>query len=199
MKIGITTPGHTLRYLHADDICGGLLLGEYDGTLSVCLFVSRSGHRQSVIRHAKRLGAVKTEAAASELLREAERQIRGYMAGEITTFDLPLAAAGTDFQRAVWEGIAAIGYGTTASYGELSGHIGRSDAVRAVAQACGANPLCIVVPCHRVVNAGYCRGLRGGIGGFSAPLCIKKRLLALESHIKKTMCGSKENAPAQEK
>jgi len=104
----------------------------------------------------------------------ARRQLDEYFAGARRSFDLPLAAGGTEFQRRVWFALAEIPYGETISYAELAGWIGRPTAFRAVGQANGANPLPIVLPCHRVVASG------GGIGGYGGGLDLKRRLLALE-------------------
>lgn len=101
-------------------------------------------------------------------------QLREYFAGERRAFDLPLDAAGTDFQRSVWRALCAIPYGETRSYRELAEAIGNPSAVRAVARANGANPLSIVVPCHRVIGAD------GTLTGYAGGLEMKARLLALE-------------------
>lgn len=93
------------------------------------------------------------------LAREAVRQLRAWLADGRFEFALPLAPAGTPFQRRVWAGIAAIPAGQTRSYGELAATLGSGP--RAVGNACGANPYPLVVPCHRVVAAG------GGLGGFA--------------------------------
>jgi len=103
-------------------------------------------------------------------------QIERYVDDPEFRFDLPLASRGTPFQRCVWRKIAAIGPGRTRSYGELARDLG--SAPRAVGQACGANPLPLVVPCHRVLAA-------GGIGGFAHHedgfhLSVKRWLLAHE-------------------
>jgi methylated-DNA-[protein]-cysteine S-methyltransferase len=92
------------------------------------------------------------------LVREAAAQIRAYFADASMRFDLPLDAAGTPFQQRVWQGICRIGAGHVWTYGQLAREIG--SVPRAVGQACGSNPLPIVIPCHRVVAA-------GGIGGFA--------------------------------
>src|SRR5258708_11088966 len=84
------------------------------------------------------------------------RQLEGYFEDPEFRFDVPLAAQGTAFQRRVWAKIAAIGAGCTRSYGELAREL--RSAPRAVGQACGANPVPLVVPCHRVLAA---RGIRG--------------------------------------
>ena len=107
-------------------------------------------------------------------LRDARRQLAEYFAGRRRAFDLPLEVAGTAFQRDVWWALADIAYGETVSYAELAAMVGRPTAFRAVGQANGANPIPIVLPCHRVVATG------GRIGGYGGGLPVKRRLLALE-------------------
>ena len=106
--------------------------------------------------------------------RETMRQLREYFAGRLTTFDLPLAPEGTDFQQRVWRAVAAIPYGETRSYLDVACAINRKHAVRAVGAANGQNPLPIVIPCHRVI------GSDGRLTGYGGGLPLKKRLLALE-------------------
>lgn len=97
--------------------------------------------------------------------------LAGKDAAELPPLDL---SAGTDFQRAVWNAMRKIRSGQTRSYGELAGDIGQPKAVRAVGGACGANPIPLLVPCHRVLAAG------GKIGGFSGGLDWKRKLLERE-------------------
>ena len=104
-------------------------------------------------------------------------QFEEYFAGRRREFDLPLAPDGTDFQRRVWRALTAIPYGQTISYGELARRIGNPRASRAVGLANGANPLPIIVPCHRVIGA------NGSLTGFGGGLPIKQALLALEGSI----------------
>jgi len=116
-------------------------------------------------------------APRTPLAREAVRQLRAYLAEPGFAFGLPLAAAGTPFQRRVWQAIAAIPASQTRGYGELATAIGSGP--RAVGNACGANPYPVVVPCHRVVAAS------GGLGGFARHrggflLDVKRWLLAHE-------------------
>ena len=87
---------------------------------------------------------------------------------------VPLTLSGTELQRCVWSEISAIPFGTTISYSELASRVGRPDAVRAVASACGANPVPLVIPCHRVIAS------NGGPGGFIWGLEFKQALLARE-------------------
>ncbi len=116
---------------------------------------------------------------ATSLLREAEKQLGAYFAGRLQVFDLPLGPAPTSFQVRVRAAMLAIPAGATRSYGELAGDIDSKP--RAIGQACGRNPIPIIVPCHRVLAAG------GAIGGYSGGggLTTKRRLLELEgAHLK---------------
>ena len=105
---------------------------------------------------------------------EAVRQLRAYFAGQLRRFDLPLDMEGTDFQLRVWRELENIRYGETRSYLEIAEAIGAPRAVRAVGAANGANPIPIVVPCHRVIGAS------GKLVGYGGGLPLKKRLLQLE-------------------
>jgi methylated-DNA-[protein]-cysteine S-methyltransferase len=104
------------------------------------------------------------------------RQLRAYLGDPDSPFDLPLAPAGTPFQRRVWQAIAAIPRGEVRTYGELARSL--RSAPRAVGQGCGANPYPIVVPCHRVVAAGALGGFAHSRGGWLAE--VKRWLLAHE-------------------
>ena len=107
-------------------------------------------------------------------LDEPIRQLRAYFAGELETFDLPLAPEGTPFQQIVWNELGKIPYGQTISYGDLARRIGNPNASRAVGLANGSNPIPIVIPCHRVI------GSNGKLTGYGGGLPIKEKLLALE-------------------
>jgi methylated-DNA-[protein]-cysteine S-methyltransferase len=108
------------------------------------------------------------------LLAEAARQIKAYLARRLVEFDLPVALAGSDFQRRVFEAMRAIPYGRVMSYGDLARAV--DSAPRAVGGACGANRVAILVPCHRVIASGQRLGGYGGPGG----LATKRYLLGLE-------------------
>ena len=111
----------------------------------------------------------------SPVLHDAARQLDAYFKGELVRFDLPLALNGTEFQRRCWLALATIPYGQTVSYGEQARRLGlRSDRARAVGAANGANPLPIVLPCHRVIGAD------GSLTGFGAGLHVKRFLLEHE-------------------
>lgn len=106
--------------------------------------------------------------------RDVARQLAEYFAGERRTFDLALAPEGTEFQLASWEALRDIPWGATRTYAEQAEAIGRPTAVRAVGRANGANPIPIVVPCHRVIGAD------GSLTGFGGGLPVKRALLELE-------------------
>jgi O-6-methylguanine DNA methyltransferase len=101
-------------------------------------------------------------------------QIIEYLGGKRREFDLPLDVRGTDFQHRVWDAVAAIPYGQTRTYAEVARMIGKPKAVRAVGAANGANPLPLVVPCHRVV------GSDGSLTGYGGGLDVKRKLLEME-------------------
>ena len=109
------------------------------------------------------------------LLTEACRQLTAYFERDLKEFDLPLAPQGSAFQQRVWEQLRGIGYGETASYGEIAARLGRTNAAsRAVGLANGRNPIPIVIPCHRVIGA------NGTLTGYAGGLDRKQTLLGLE-------------------
>ncbi|WP_424942305.1 methylated-DNA--[protein]-cysteine S-methyltransferase [Aliiroseovarius crassostreae] len=110
----------------------------------------------------------------SPLLQEARAQLSAYFDGRLTRFDLPLRVKGSDFQRVVCDAMTAIPYGETRTYGEIAKITGNS--AQAVGNACGGNPIPIIIPCHRVMGAG------GKLTGFSGAGGVetKVQLLRLE-------------------
>ncbi len=159
----ITSPGSVT----IDSPVGPLLLVARADGLTHLLF-ARKGQRSA---------AGDATPAAARILRDTERQLADYFAGERREFDLPLAPVGTDFQLTVWRGLRRIRYGKMISYGELARRIKRPGAARAVGAANGANPISIIVPCHRVIGAN--RRLTGYGGGLAA----KRLLLELEGNV----------------
>ena len=109
---------------------------------------------------------------SSPLLEKAKEEIEEYFQGKRKTFDLTLDAKGTEFQKRVWKELLDIRYGETLSYGEIGDRIG-TKAYRAIGNACGKNPIPILIPCHRVVG-------KDNIGGFSLGLDLKRKLLDIE-------------------
>lgn len=104
----------------------------------------------------------------------ASAQLQAYFAGELQEFDLPLQPDGTPFQQQVWQQLLAIPYGETISYGKLAQRLGKPTAARAVGLANGANPIPLVIPCHRVI------GSNGKLTGYGGGLPLKEALLAHE-------------------
>ena len=107
-------------------------------------------------------------------LKESVRQLTAYFEGRLQHFDVPVAPEGTPFQRAVWAELQRIPYGETISYRTLAERVGNPRAVRAVGLANGANPISIIIPCHRVI------GSNGSLVGYGGGLATKQALLALE-------------------
>ncbi len=110
----------------------------------------------------------------TEALDNALTQLREYFSGSRRAFDLPLDVHGTAFQRTVWDKIARIPYGATTTYGKIAQGIGKPKSARAVGAANGANPLPIIIPCHRVIGA------NGSLTGYGGGLEMKAALLRLE-------------------
>jgi methylated-DNA-[protein]-cysteine S-methyltransferase len=108
------------------------------------------------------------------VLASARAQLAEYFEGRRAAFDLPLAPRGTPFQQAVWQALLAVPFGATSTYGAIAAAIRRPSAVRAVGAAIGANPIGIVVPCHRII------GRDGSLTGYAGGLDRKAKLLALE-------------------
>jgi methylated-DNA-[protein]-cysteine S-methyltransferase len=150
------------------------LYGASNGLLSIALpNESRAEAEARLGRGAARHGApqfVDVEAALAEAL----AQLRAWFSGERRDFDVPLAPRGTPFQLAVWEAVAAIPWGATCSYADIARRIGKPAAVRAVGAANGANPLPLIIPCHRVIGA------NGSLTGYGGGLPLKQQLLAWE-------------------
>ncbi|MDR3078419.1 MAG: methylated-DNA--[protein]-cysteine S-methyltransferase [Rickettsiales bacterium] len=113
----------------------------------------------------------------TEALAEASRQLGMYLGGRRRSFDLRLEPRGTPFQRMVWEELMKIPFGQSLTYGQLATRLGTKKAARAVAGACGRNPLAIFIPCHRVVAS------NGAIGGYFWGVAIKRMLLTLEKSV----------------
>jgi methylated-DNA-[protein]-cysteine S-methyltransferase len=101
-------------------------------------------------------------------------ELNAYLEGRLKVFTVPLDMRGTPFQRDVWKALLTIGHGQTCSYGDIARAIGRPKAVRAVGAANGANPVPVIVPCHRVI------GSSGALTGYGGGVDLKRRLLVLE-------------------
>lgn len=156
-----------------------LLAATREGLVNVVFHATDEVRDGALERLASRLGTEPAEDPGSPLLTEAIRQVDAYFAGELHDFDLPLdwslLSGLSGFNREVLRELASgVPYGTVVGYGDLAGRVGQPGGAQAVGTAMGANPLPVVVPCHRVVESD------DGIGGFGGGVETKRRLLALE-------------------
>ncbi|MCU1413268.1 MAG: methylated-DNA--[protein]-cysteine S-methyltransferase [Microbacteriaceae bacterium] len=135
-----------------------------DGAAVTSLTIERQGH----------LPLEEQQEHSDAVLERAAEQLDEYFAGTRTDFDLPLSLGGTEFQRAVWEQLSALGFGEVSSYGEIGRATGRPTAGRAVGGAIGANPVPIIVPCHRVLAS------NNRVTGYSAGNGIPTKIWLLE-------------------
>ncbi|MEU5522173.1 methylated-DNA--[protein]-cysteine S-methyltransferase [Streptomyces sp. NPDC047860] len=153
-----------------------LLAATREGLVNIVFHAGDEVRERALERLASRLGTTPVEEPDSPLLAEAIGQVEAYFAGERQSFELPLDwSLISGFNREVLRELAAgVPFGAVVGYGDLAGRVGQPGAGQAVGTAMGANPLPVVVPCHRVVESD------GGIGGFGGGLETKRRLLALE-------------------
>ncbi|MEU6377868.1 methylated-DNA--[protein]-cysteine S-methyltransferase [Streptomyces sp. NPDC046909] len=153
-----------------------LLAATREGLVNVVFHATEAVRDRALKQLASRLGTEPVEEPGSPLLAEAIRQVEAYFAGGRRDFELPLDwSLISGFNREVLRELAAgVPYGSVVGYGDLAGRVGQPGAAQAVGAAMGANPLPVVVPCHRVVERD------GGIGGFGGGLETKRKLLALE-------------------
>lgn len=158
---------------HYTSPAGELLLGSIDGRLCMCDW-AESIHGDAAGKRLQRLLHADFKEKKSAVTEMAARQLDEYFAGIRRRFELPLLFAGTDFQKKVWNELLNIPYGETASYAAIAERTGMPKAVRAVANANGANALSIIVPCHRVI------GSNSTLTGYGGGLPAKKFLLELE-------------------
>ena len=152
---------------------GVMLLGAAEGKLCLAEYSDQGRLEAQLRRVRQRLDATLVPGREAPIA-DAEAQLVEYFAGLRRRFDLPLLPAGTDLQRQVWETLLQIPYGETWTYGQVAAAIDRPRAARPVGQAVGANPISIIVPCHRVIGAS------GTLTGYGGGLWRKQRLLALE-------------------
>jgi len=153
-----------LAYTYVESPVGRLLLAGDERGLWVVSFAEGRGPVQPS----------ETWREARGPLSEAARQLEAYFRRELRSFELALHPVGTEFQLSVWNALPSIPYGRTTSYAELARRVGRPAAVRAVGAANGANPIAIILPCHRVI------GSSGKLVGYGGGLPNKVKLLALE-------------------
>ena len=154
--------------------CGELTLGSFGEELCLCDWQS-GRHRSRTIGRLQRMLDTELEDGNSRVIDMAASQLDEYFAGARRTFDIPLLFSGTEFQRTVWHELLKIPYGTTVSYGTIARNIAMPKAVRAVANANGANPISIFAPCQRVI------GSDNSLTGYGGGLEVKEFLLRLEN------------------
>ena len=155
---------------------GAMLLGAVRGRLCLAEFTDRGRLEAQLRRVRQRLHATLVPGREAPIDCAAE-QLAEYFAGSRRHFELPLLPAGTELQRQVWETLLQIPYGETWTYGRVAAEIGRPRAARPVGSAVGANPISIVIPCHRVIGSG------GTLTGYGGGLWRKQRLLDLEREV----------------
>lgn len=160
----------TKRY---ESPCGALILGSLGDKLCLCDWLVER-RRDHVDRRLERILKAEFEVGTSDVIETASAQLDEFFAGQRKEFDVPLLFAGTDFQERVWKELLGIPYGETVSYGEMARRIGMPKAVRAVANANGANSISIFVPCHRVIGSDH------SLTGYGGGLAAKRALLEVE-------------------
>ncbi len=142
------------------------------------LVASKNG-LQGVFLRKQPIKSVKTlnrSSAEERILSDAVKQLEEYFSGKRKKFDINFNSSGTDFQMKVWKELSRIPFGKTVSYKDIARKIKNPNAVRAVGTANGKNPMCIIVPCHRVIAAD------GSIGGYGGGIAMKRQLLDLEKN-----------------
>ena len=152
------------------------ILGSYSDKLCMLDYRYRK-MRDSVDTRMKKLLNAEYIEKDNAVLKETRKQLDEYFAMKRKKFELPFLMVGTEFQKSVWKELEKIPYGQTASYLELSKAIGNEKAVRAVANANGANAIGIIIPCHRII------GSDGSLTGYAGGLPLKKKLLELENNL----------------
>ncbi len=158
-----------------DTSLGIMLAVSSDKALYLLEFLQRKGLEKELLRLQARTQS--TIAFGRVYMNDAiEKELALYFEGKLQNFTTPICKLGTPFQQKVWQALLQIPYGETRSYLDIAKAIGHEKAFRAVALANGANPLCIVVPCHRVINT------NGGLGGYGGGIMQKQKLLALENY-----------------
>lgn len=157
------------RHVRVTTSLGEVTLAAHGNALAGVYF---SDHRRPATPRG--FGSV-TESGRDVLLDDAAAQLREYLAGRRRAFALPVLTRGDEFQERVWSALSGVPYGETITYGQLAAQLGDPSQAREVGQALGRNPLCVVIPCHRVVGAD------GALTGYAGGLHRKRLLLDLEA------------------
>lgn len=170
-------PNDQIRYRNLPSPLGMMIAGATDQGLCFLEWHDRGGAETIKRRVAKRYG-LPLVSGNNAHLDKIEKELSEYFAGKRREFTVALKVSGTPFARRTWEQLLKIPYGETRSYGRLAQLLGKPGASRAVGRANGANYVSIVIPCHRVIEAG------GGLGGYGGGLRRKRYLLELEAGLK---------------
>lgn len=157
--------------------CGTLVLGSYNGALCMCDWAIEPRHSKITNKIGQILQAEIEEGVDSVIIR-AKTELDEYFSGKRKAFTIKLLPVGTDFQKKVWQALTDIDYGTVISYKQLSEKLLAPSSVRAVANAVGANPISVFLPCHRVL------GSNGSLTGYAGGLEAKKYLLEKENYLR---------------
>ena len=155
---------------------GEVIIGSYDGKLCMLDFRYRK-KRDTIDNRLQTTLKTTYKEYEDDIIKQTKIQLKEYFNMTRKVFEIPLLLVGSTFQKSVWNELLKIPYGTTASYLELSKNIGNEKAVRAVANANGANAIGIIVPCHRII------GSNGKLTGYAGGLDKKKKLLELENNL----------------
>ncbi len=161
---------------HCASPYGEILLGSFGDRLCLCSLRAGARHERTMQRVRLSLQAAYFEGPSATTIMAA-KELEEYFAGRRSRFNTPLLLIGSDFQRSVWHKLLETAFGSTISYGELARRLGCPKAVRAVANAVGANPLLIFAPCHRIT------GSDGSLTGYAGGIAAKRSLLHLESEV----------------
>ncbi len=153
---------HTISLQHYHSHCGKIILASIEGKLCLCDWEEMPCATRNMQRLQRIMnGEFKEE--PSDVLRLAIKELDEYFAKSRKTFDIPLLTVGTDFQKNVWQALLEVPYGETRSYMQIAQQVSNPKGVRAVAQAIGANGICILIPCHRIIGSNH--SLTGFAGG----------------------------------
>ena len=152
---------------------GDLILGSFDNKLCLLDFRYRKMRKRvdNRIKNGLNVDFIEKD---DPILEQTRKELDEYLNGERKEFDIPLLRVGSDFQKSVWDALMKVPYGTTSTYLALAKEINNEKAVRAVANANGANAIGVIIPCHRII------GSDGKLVGYGGGVPVKKRLLKLE-------------------
>ena len=167
---------NSIQFQYYQSPLGELILGSFEGKLCLCDWRYRKARRAIDSRLQKGLKALLIE-ENSPILKKTKQQLNEYFNHQRKTFELPTLTVGTDFQKSVWHALADVPFGDTSTYLKLAETIKNKTAIRAVANANGANALSIIIPCHRII------GSNGNMVGYAGGLPAKAKLLSLENDL----------------